>query len=123
MPCSMAPPRAMTDASIQRASMAGAELDRAALVHGGIGIRDLVQGQREVEDLSRPSPVLSDTVDQLGQVSASRRRAAVDQDMREDQSLPVELLVLAAFEGVGLAFLDEERGPWLRGSLEGADGA
>jgi hypothetical protein len=65
-------------------------LDRAALVHGTVALRHLVERQREVEHLAGVDLPVAHEPDQLGQVLAHWRGAAVQGDMLEEQLLPVE---------------------------------
>src|SRR5437660_11273700 len=60
-------------------------LDGAAFVHGPVALSDLIQGQREVEDLSRVDLAVPYEVDQLREKAAHRRWAAVQVRMTEEE--------------------------------------
>src|SRR5574337_994143 len=66
-------------------------LDRAALVHGAIALRHLVERQSQIEDLAGVDLSVPDQINQLGQEAAHRRRATVEMDVGEKQLLAVEL--------------------------------
>src|SRR5207249_7163272 len=70
-------------------------LDGAALVHGTVALRDLVEGQGQVEDLAGIDLAVPDEVDQLGQEAADRRGTAVQVDVGEEQLLAGELDVMS----------------------------
>src|SRR6266705_2081547 len=58
-------------------------LDGAAFVHGAVALRDLVEGQGQVEDLAGIDVAVPDEVGQLGQEAAHRRGTAVQVDLGE----------------------------------------
>src|SRR5205823_12638361 len=66
-------------------------LDRAAFVHRAVTLRHSVERQGQVEDLARIDLPVLYQVDQLGQIAAQRRGAAVEMNMREEQLLAVEM--------------------------------
>jgi hypothetical protein len=55
-------------------------LDGAPLVRGAIALGDLRERKHQVEHLSRIDRAVEDEIDQLRQVLANRRRAAVQMD-------------------------------------------
>src|SRR5437899_10374863 len=73
------------------ASWTQQRLDRATLIHRAVTVRDLLERQRQVEDLAGIDLVLPHEVDQLGQVAAHGGRATVEVDVREEQLLPSDL--------------------------------
>src|SRR5437867_3929824 len=73
------------------ASWTQQRLDRATLIHRAVTLRDLLERQRQVEDLAGIDLALPHEVDQLGQVAAYGGRATVEVDVREEQLLPSDL--------------------------------
>src|SRR5437667_141745 len=73
------------------ASWTQQRLDRATLIHRAVTLRDLLERQRQVEDLAGIDLALPHEVDQLGQVAAHGGRATVEVDVREEQLLPCDL--------------------------------
>ena len=65
-------------------------LDRAPLVHRSISLRHLVEGQREIEDLAGIDDALQDEIDEVWQVSAHRRRAAMQSHVGVEELLAVK---------------------------------
>jgi hypothetical protein len=66
------------------------DLDRAALIHGAVIFRDLIERQRQIEDLAGVDFAFPDEVDELGQIAANRRRAPVQMHMRVGKLLAIE---------------------------------
>src|SRR5437867_12771863 len=73
------------------ASWTQQRLDRATLIHRAVTVRDLLERQRQVEDLAGIDLALPHEVDQLGQVAAYGGRSTVEVDVREEQLLPSDL--------------------------------
>src|SRR5437773_3752867 len=73
------------------ASWTQQRLDRATLIHRAVTVRDLLERQRQVEDLAGIDLALPREVDQRGQVAAYGGRATVEVDVREEQLLPSDL--------------------------------
>src|SRR5256885_838755 len=55
-------------------------LDRAALVHGAVALRHLVERQSQVKDPAGVDFLVPYQIDQLGQVAPYRRGSAVEVD-------------------------------------------
>src|SRR5579885_359988 len=66
-------------------------LDGAALVHGAVALRHLVQGQGEIEDAARVDCPVPHQLDQLGQEAAHRSGTAEQADVGEEQPFAVQL--------------------------------
>lgn len=66
-------------------------LDRAALVHGPIPFRHLVERQDQIENLTRVDRAIPHQLDELGEVPPDGCRTAVKMDMGEEEFLAVEL--------------------------------
>src|SRR5438132_171235 len=65
-------------------------LDGATFIHRTIALGDLFEGEREVEDLSGIDLPVPHEVDEVRQEAPHWRRAAVEVDVREEQTLTVE---------------------------------
>jgi hypothetical protein len=65
-------------------------LDRAPLVHRAIALRYLVEGQREIENFTRIDHALQDEIDEVRQVSAHWRRAAMQSHVGVEQLLAIK---------------------------------
>src|SRR5574337_1237491 len=66
-------------------------LDRAALVHRAITLRNLLERQSQVEDLAWIDLPIQHQVDELGQVAAHGSRAAMEVHVLEEELLTIEL--------------------------------
>src|SRR3954471_15247504 len=66
-------------------------LDRAALVHGPVALRRILERKREVEDLPRIDLPAEHELDELGQVAPHRGGSTVQVHLREEQLLAVEV--------------------------------
>jgi hypothetical protein len=66
-------------------------LDRATLVHSAIALRNLIEGQGQVEYLARIDLAVPHEVDEFGQVAPHRARAAVQVNVLIKQLLAIEL--------------------------------
>src|SRR6266571_9530612 len=66
-------------------------LDGSPLVHGAVAFRDLVQRQRQIEDLPRVDLAAPYEFDELGQITPHRGRTTVEVDMRVEQLLAIEI--------------------------------
>src|SRR5574337_69570 len=65
-------------------------LDRAALVHGAIALRHLVERQSQIEDLAGVDLSVPDQINQLGQEAPHWSRTPVQAYVAEEQLLAVE---------------------------------
>src|SRR2546429_4659618 len=65
-------------------------LDGAAFVHGAVALGDLIEGEREVEDLAGIDLAVPDEVDELGKEPADRCGATVQVGVAEEQLGPGE---------------------------------
>jgi len=61
-------------------------LNRAALVHGAVTLRHLIQGEHQIEHLSGVDRALQHEFDQIRQVTAHWSRATVETDKRDAPS-------------------------------------
>jgi acyl-coenzyme A synthetase/AMP-(fatty) acid ligase len=66
-------------------------LDGAAFVHGAVALGDLVEWQREIEDLAGVDLVVAHQVDQFGQEAAHRRGSAEQANVGVEQFLAAEV--------------------------------
>src|SRR5206468_746322 len=73
------------------ASWTQQRLDRATLIHRAVTLRNLLERQRQVEDLAGIDLARPHEVDQLGQVAAYGGRTTVEVDVREEELLPSDL--------------------------------
>src|SRR6476660_3627639 len=95
-------------------------LDGPALVHGGVGVSDVVEVGRVVEDKTGVDASGEDVVEQLGDVPACGRDAALDADVLPEQRLVLELLVQRDADGADHASRADDAGAGLDG-LVGTD--
>src|SRR4051794_40908287 len=79
------------DAPVNAGAGAQQRLDRAPLVHRAVALGGFVERQGEVEDLAGVDRAVADELDQLGQETAHRGRAAVQVHAGEEQRLTGQL--------------------------------
>jgi hypothetical protein len=72
---------AVSAASVSGGSGPEQRLDGAAFVHRAVALRDVVEGQVEIEDLAGIDLAVPDEVDKLGQEATHRRGTAVQVDV------------------------------------------
>src|SRR5579884_15914 len=74
-------------------------LDGPPLVHGAVALRHLIQGQGQVEDLAGVDPPVPDQVDQLGQETAHRSRAAMEVEIVPEERINKKLHIMWRTQG------------------------
>src|SRR3954471_8715349 len=82
--------RAQLSSAVVDCSGLKQDLDRAALVHGTVTFRDLIERQRQIEDHAGVNFACPDEVDEVGQITANRRRPPVQMHMRVKKLLAIE---------------------------------